>query len=318
MEAGINQCSAPPGEALKILFLPTWYPDEDNPSSGVFIHEHARAAALHNEVRVLYVKADRPARCPYIREGTEDGVKVRRIRYKTLPVTYVLETWLESRAKVAGRYQNLAGSAAKLIRGAWNAVFCARTILAFRGLLAEGWKPDIIHAHVYGAGFPAVLIGKAWSIPVVVSEHLTTLAAEKLNWFEKFKARTVARGAGALLPVNQVLSDALTRLGGRDITIVHNVVNIDAHGVAQEHEHPVGALAITSKSAVKRLDILIEAANAVSRVRTDFQLTVVGVTTEDFGPKQALARELEADGTVRFLGRIPKEDVCLLYTSDAA
>ena len=117
MEAGINQCSAPPGEALKILFLPTWYPDEDNPSSGVFIHEHARAAALHNEVRVLYVKADRPARCPYIREGTEDGVKVRRIRYKTLPVTYVLETWLESRAKVAGSIKTLRALLQSLSEG---------------------------------------------------------------------------------------------------------------------------------------------------------------------------------------------------------
>ena len=39
---------------MKVLFLAGWYPNEDNPSEGVFVREHAKAAALFNEVAVIY------------------------------------------------------------------------------------------------------------------------------------------------------------------------------------------------------------------------------------------------------------------------
>ena len=39
--------------------------------------------------------------------------------------------------------------------------------------LDAGWRPDVIHAHVFEAGFPAVLLARRFGCPVVVSEHFT-------------------------------------------------------------------------------------------------------------------------------------------------
>ena len=38
---------------MRILVLPKWYPWPDRPVFGLFCREHARAAALHHDVRVL-------------------------------------------------------------------------------------------------------------------------------------------------------------------------------------------------------------------------------------------------------------------------
>ncbi|MCW5859972.1 MAG: hypothetical protein KIS63_16865, partial [Caldilineales bacterium] len=39
---------------LRVLFLSHWYPTAENPVAGVFVREHARAAALNDEVCVLH------------------------------------------------------------------------------------------------------------------------------------------------------------------------------------------------------------------------------------------------------------------------
>ena len=38
---------------MRVLVLPKWYPWPDRPVFGLFCREQARAAALHNDVRVL-------------------------------------------------------------------------------------------------------------------------------------------------------------------------------------------------------------------------------------------------------------------------
>ena len=33
-------------------------------------------------------------------------------------------------------------------------------LAALRRLRREGWRPDVVHAHVYSAGLPALLLGR--------------------------------------------------------------------------------------------------------------------------------------------------------------
>lgn len=133
-------------QSLKILFLPAWYPGKDKTVDGIFIREHARSAALYNKIVVLYIEKIpldiHSGSSGFISEAVEAGIRTIRIYYR------------ESR-----------------IPG-FN--YPRRLILVYRAmarLIKEGWKPDIIHAHVYTAGFIAVLMKVIFNIPVIVSEH---------------------------------------------------------------------------------------------------------------------------------------------------
>jgi glycosyltransferase involved in cell wall biosynthesis len=300
MEDSASRLNEGPHQRLKILFIPMWYPDDDDPSAGVFIQEHARAAALFNDVRVLFVKADRSLRDDSVTDSTEDGIMVRRVRYSTWRATDALGARLETVAKGKGRSGAAARYAATFLRGARSAALSTHTALAYRAWLSEDWKPDVIHAHIYGAGFPAVFIGKICSTPVVVSEHLSTLAEEKLNWFEKFKAGFVARRADAALPVSPILAEELAHLGARNVTIIPNVVDIGDEGTTEEPVAPVGALAITSSGDVKGLDVLVESVEAVSRERSAFRLTVVGAQAAAIPGQGSQGRGVRAVATLRF------------------
>lgn len=129
---------------LKILFLPAWYPSETHPVSGIFIQEHAKAVSQYCNIRVLYAeRADTPSGSFYqCEEKVEDGLETLRIKYQKSPIpktTYFIYLW-------------------SILKG-------------FHKLVNSGWIPDIIHAHVYSAGVPAVLLGKIYKIPVVITEH---------------------------------------------------------------------------------------------------------------------------------------------------
>jgi len=281
---------------LKVLFIALWYPYDDNPSCGVFTKEHARAAARNNEVRVLHVIEGKPS-CLLPRRqesGADDGAyDVTRVyRHRFAPIA-LLERKADDVAIQMKRstrfYKRLSGCAmaglAKIIRASRSPGYSVSVMRAFRKLRAEGWTPDIIHAHVYAAGFPAVIIGRLYGIPVVVSEHFSLLARGELNVLERLKARFVARRADALLPVSPLLAEALVRYGARgNISVVPNIVDTSLFHFS---ERPVSAerprmLAVLSSNPGKGFDCLIDAAAILFERRPGAFLKILGVDREKY------------------------------------
>ena len=57
---------------MKILFLSAWYHNRTDDMEGLFVRKHAQAAALHDQVHVLFLKSEvRPGPCQYekVRSG---------------------------------------------------------------------------------------------------------------------------------------------------------------------------------------------------------------------------------------------------------
>jgi hypothetical protein len=152
---------------LKILFVAGWYPSERNPVTGIFVREHAKSAALYNDVVVLYSEGiARSVRGLYqIADRVEDDLRTIRVQYRKSPIpktSYFIFLW---------------------------AMFGA-----FRELTRDGFRPDVIHAHVYSAGAPAVLLGKRYGIPVVITEHFTGFPRGTVRGLEKLKAKFTFEG----------------------------------------------------------------------------------------------------------------------------
>ena len=49
----------------------------------------------------------------------------------------------------------------------------AGMLAALARLRREGFRPDVVHAHVYSAGLPALVLGRLSGAAVVVTEHYT-------------------------------------------------------------------------------------------------------------------------------------------------
>ena len=307
---------------LKVLFLPAWYPSEINPVAGIFIREHAKAASLHNDVVVLYAYPDpSPQRrhLPAVSEVTEDGIRTIRVRYGGI----IFYWW--TRITGRGKQRRPSSGTTATTAAADRALSLPRVVVddllyywsvfsAFRSLVREGWKPDVIHAHVFTAGVPAVMLGKLYRIPVVITERWSVFPRGLLSRTQRMKARFALKRASVVLTVSTALREAIESYG------IHNDFRIMQNGVNTEVFYPLSPtetralerkkrlLLVAGLTPVKGVPYLLEALREVRETRQDFVLDIVGD-----GPNrqeyEELSERLGLDTAVTFHGQKPKEEV---------
>lgn len=262
---------------LKILFLPAWYPSEENPVLGIFIKEQAKAVSLYNEVVILYSQANgrNLKKCWQIfSDKEEEGIRTIRIKHKKFfisKINYIFYLW-----------------------SIWQ---------AFPYLLKEGWKPDIIHAHIYLAGVPAIILGKRYKLPVVISEHFSALAKHNLNKLEILKAKFALNKAEMVLPVSKNLENHIKSYGVNNrFRIIPNVVNFEVfYPVERKPLSPPKILLVSLLNPKKGIPYLFQALAQLKEKRQDFILDIVGdgPTRQEY---EDLAKRLNILDLVKFHG----------------
>ncbi|HDL64507.1 MAG TPA: glycosyltransferase family 4 protein [Proteobacteria bacterium] len=271
---------------LKILFLPAWYPEKDKTVGGIFIREHARAVSLYNKVVVLYIEKATPDTGPgpteFRSEVVEDGIRTIRIYY---------------------RESSIPGF-----------IYPRQIISVYRGLarlIREGWTPDIIHAHIYSAGFTAILMKMIFRIPVVLSEHSSDFMRATPRRPNMLKARLALQKANIVLPVSRHLMESIKHYRlGRSFRVVPNAVNTELFHPPEDGVEPgkKKILFIGLLKPLKGISYLLDAIGILAGKRHDFVLDIVG----DGPARKELERmtgRLGLDKFVRFRGLKTKEEV---------
>ncbi|MHB8491134.1 MAG: glycosyltransferase [Solirubrobacteraceae bacterium] len=277
---------------MRVLVVPKWYPWPEQPVFGVFCREQARAISAEHQVVVLASQAVRspPFRAFTLSDSVEDGLRTMRVRYR------------RPRFRPAAMGFQLAGM-----------------IRALRRLRAEGWCPDVVHAHVYSAGLPALVLGALAGAPVVISEHFTGFQRGLVTGYDRLTAWLAFRGADLVAPVSADLARAVSALAPRArIAVVPNVVDTDVF-----HPPParVGAAGATAGTPARLLTVaaltakkghvhLLEALAALG-ARRPLRLDLAG-DGELRGALEARVRDLGLAGSVRFLGELPREEIAEL------
>jgi glycosyltransferase involved in cell wall biosynthesis len=269
---------------LKVLFLTTNWPRPDSPVDGIFVREHARAAAEVADVRVVHLE----------RAAGEGLVDLRRIPDEEPPA------W-RARYRRFGKPVSVAG-------------FVLGPLVAAERFARRGWRPDVIHAHSFLSALPALALGKRLRVPVAYTEHWTVFLPEnplELTPAMRLAARIALRGADLVLPVSGDLGEALRRLEPRARTrVVPNVVdeNVFATGPPRTTNGPRRLLtAGLLDTERKGVDVLLEAF-ALLRERNGVVLDVVG--DGSLRPRyEELAERLGVRRAVTFHGLMPKAEL---------
>lgn len=264
---------------------------------GLFVRKHAEAVGRYADVEVLYIRSDENINDFEIVENDYNGVH---------EVTVYFPKQCHSSLRplvVAVNY--------------WRA-------------FAKGMKrvklPDISQVNVLGRdGLCAWWLKKRYGIPYVAIEHWTRYLPENFNYcgrLTRWVTELVARNAEVVMPVSRPLAEQMQRLGIRcsRYEVINNVV--DDFFYAQPTERRVADkkrfVSVTCFSdRAKNLTGLLRAVKELSKLRTDFELVMVG-TGADYQRVVEYAASLEfADGMVRFVGeQTPTEVSQLMRESD--
>ena len=251
---------------MKVLVLPKWYPWPDKPVHGLFCREHARAAALHHDVRVLAFRPEKLRRVYQYWRDPSEPLPTTRLVYKR-PLL-----------RPAAMATQLIGMHAAL-----------------------DFKPDLIHAHVFEAGFPAVLLAKRLNVPVVVTEHFTAFQRGLVTGLDLRLARYTFAHADLVTPVSEDLRAQLEQVqpNGR-YRVVGNVVDpaIFFPPTGERAPGPLRLLNVASLDEKKRhMDLL----DAFAALRVDATLEIAGEGELD-EKLQRRAHVLGIGDRVSFLG----------------
>lgn len=193
-------------ERQKILWLVSWYPNKYDPFDGDFIQRHARAAALYDDIVVLFVKQAEEQTIKEIEEH-QQGSLTERIIY--IP-----------------KKKGLAGKI-------WNMALYIKVFGNEAALRIQQGMPRVVHVHVpWKAGLIALWIKKKYKIPFVVTEHwgiYNSVVEDNIHTRPLLLRRflkLIYKEAKAVVPVSHFLGNGINQtLFWRSFTVIPNVVD---------------------------------------------------------------------------------------------
>jgi L-malate glycosyltransferase len=269
---------------LRVLVVPKWYPWPERPVFGAFCREHARALATEHDVVVLASLATpRPGFAIFrLEDAVEDGIRTLRVRYRR-----------------------------PFLRPAAMGFQLLGMLAAWRRLRREGWRPQIVHAHVFEAAPPAFVLGRLSRAPVAITEHYTGFQRGLVAGYDRTIAKLSFERAALVAPVSEELAGHLRELAPRaTFEVVPNVVDTAAFAFGGDRERGATGARLLNVAALaekKGHRYLLEAL----RDLPDTTLDIVGDGELREGLERQAA-ELELDDRVHFLGERSKQDVAEL------
>lgn len=273
----------------KILWLPSWYPNKYDSFDGDFIQRHARAAALHHHVHVLFIKQSFTQTLP---EETisETGNLTEQIIY------------LPKKKGLPGKLRNF---------NAWQGLYRKR-ITAF----VENERPLLIHVHVpWKVGLIALWAKRKFNLPYLVTEHwgiYNTVVADNI-YTKSFLFRRLAKRiygeAAAFVSVSRYVGEGVNQsLLKKDFTVIPNVVDTTLfHPAVGKHER-FTFIHVSNAVPLKNVEGILQAFTVfLSQTKANAGLVLVGNKDDTY---KALAQTLNLSGEeVLFKGEIPYAEV---------
>jgi glycosyltransferase involved in cell wall biosynthesis len=289
---------------LRILTFTTLYPNAARPQFSVFVENRLRHLVASGDVaaRVL-------APVPYFpfsaerfgsyasfalapRHEERFGIEIDHPRYLTLPkVGMSMAPFL--------LYASARGALERLLRA--------------------GHRFDLIDAHYfYPDGVAAVMLGRAFGLPVTVTARGSDINVLPNYALPRRLIRRAARQADGVIAVSSALAGKLAGLGVEQsrITVLRNGVDPKVFRPVTPFEPGEGppprplAVSVGNLVPLKGHDLVISALTDLPGLT----LWIVGGGPER-GRLEALARDLNVAGRVRFLGVVPHERMPEVYSA---
>jgi glycosyltransferase involved in cell wall biosynthesis len=308
--SGINS-----GVPLRVLTVARWYPSHDSPGRGSFVADLVRATvaagvdarvASFDRVlirgRIEWRDADRaPARRAF------DLVATPAALFAT-PVSYGAPGVPVARIPVVRRPGS--GDVAALVEDHLDA------LRPFLLRLVETWVPDVIHAHTgLPDGVVAAMVGRELGIPVVVSEHASTIESELADPLAIEYYRTLLEPGVRLAAVSPPLASRMASAIGvaaERIEILPDPVAEAAFPPADASgRSPNDLLWVGSLGDHKGIDVLLRAFAHLHGERPELRLRLVGGERSpgEQARWEALGADLGVGSAVTLTGWRPRDQV---------
>ena len=259
---------------MKVVFLARWYPHKYDPMFGLFVQRHAEAAALHDDITVIYVHPDEKAKGKYdIERSQENGVDTIRIYYRK-----------KGKLNSAWRYYRAC----------------------MKGLKLAG-KPDLIHVHVLTRmGIIAYWQKRLHGIPYLITEHWSRYLPgnDFSGCIRKVLTKKVTSKAAMVTTVSDILAQAMQSHGLKNpnYRIIPNIVDVNLFKPIPHHNEVPKIIHVSCfENQSKNISGLLDALKIMKDKGITYQAVLIGEGMDWEAMKQK-SITLGLSDNVRFTG----------------
>ena len=198
-----------------------------------------------------------------------------------------------------------------------------RTIYhGLRALQKEGWRPDVVQMNVLDKnGVWAWLLWKIYHIPYIIVEHWSGYLPANFSFkggWHGWLMRKIAKEAKCILPVSQMLEDAMKKCGIQNNRWerIHNVVDDFFYDEVRSKDRADGARTIRLlhvscfDEKAKNTQGLLRAYKQALASWPDLHLTMVGTGVDWQASKTHAAQIGLTAEQVRWTGELTPQEVC--------
>ena len=279
----------------KILFVPSWYPNPEDPIAGVFIEEQAVALSKVHDVAVLLPKM---AAWRNVVKTDAPDKSVTKMQ-SGLPVYHEYARPLIPHGPESIDYNTFA-------RAAQN---------GFKKLVKEWGTPDVIHTHVVlPGGWSALGVGKKYGIPVVLTEHSSPFSMHLGTELSRKLVRETLTGVNQIVAISPSLAKTLLDFDpGLSIEVIGESVKTDFFVPGGDVDKANGtgkSFFVAARLAEQKgLEHLVRAVHVLlDSGMNSFEL-VIGGDGPDRQKLEQLAQTLDVSRYIHFLGGLNREQV---------
>jgi glycosyltransferase involved in cell wall biosynthesis len=281
---------------LKVLFLAKWYPNKFDVLDGIFVVDHAKAAATNNDIFVLFVHSDPDLKkSRKVISSSENGYPEMTIYFKS------------PKTKISAYNKLMTGF-----------LYLKNQFYGYRQIKKTWGKPDLTHLHVLlRASGLALWLKWRRKIPYVITEHWSGYDPNVDYAISNFKMKClsyVIKRSKAVTTVSAYLQKHIKNVNDKPhFHIVSNTVDATLFKpmtkVNREKKRLVHVS--TLDNYPKNFGRILEVIGKLTETRSDFELHVIGTGVEIEAQKK-LAKNLGVlDRTVFFYGALPKNEVAI-------
>jgi glycosyltransferase involved in cell wall biosynthesis len=286
---------------LEVLIITDWYPSDQFPAQATFVRESAKAIATVCNVTVLVTNSRLQQHTPG---------KMQTSFLKPM-ITDKREYGLRTIRVLQPHPTNL------FLRG-MNLFWCIWKGFVYLSNL--GYRPDALHAHVFSAGLGAMLLGKIYGIPVVVTEHFSGFMEHTLSLGRIITAKIAFSLSDRVCLVSHNLKQHIENYYGirASFEVVRNPVDMNlfySDDMSCNWNNDVSHILFVGRlHPIKGVPYLLKAIQQVSSRRQDFVLDIVG--DGDYREEyEEMVRDLQIESFVQFHGSAPMEGVAKFMRS---
>ena len=257
---------------MRILVISQWYPTENTPTSGIFVHELVKATVDQGiEVKVL---SGFPHRINF---KENHNVIPDLLKYKKILKNQVWD-----------KYEGISCFRIPFITGI--PYFCCPILYRFSIMriishIRKVYPFDLVHAHTaFLDGTAAIAIKKKYNVPVFLTEHTGPFSLYTDSFLKRKQTEYVFNNADKIFAVStslkqQILSQINFKRSESSIKIIGNGVNVDffkPNAPLLDKKSYIQALWIGHYMRQKRIDRLIDAFAIAYKKHPQLKLHLVG------------------------------------------